>query len=58
MNLRWPNKKDNNLLPWYYIIRRAIGFPLIIWSIGMTIIFLYLFYGKELTLQFIENLDK
>lgn len=51
----WPSNKNNSLVPWYVIIRRATFWPLLLVSYLTGTLGVYLAYGKKETIRFHKN---
>jgi hypothetical protein len=46
MNFNWPATKQNNMVPWYTMIRRGIFFVPVFVFLFISLAFVYLGWGK------------
>ena len=46
MNFNWPATKQNNMVPWYTMIRRGVFFVPVFVFLFISLAFVYLGWGK------------
>lgn len=54
--LRWPEKKNNRLLPWFIILRRLIFFPFLVFGVCFLYVVLLFMFGWDEANDFWDDL--
>ena len=57
INLKWPQNKENFLLPWYKIFWAFLWIPVIYIGITLTTIGIFMSKGKYYSSRFLQNWD-